>query len=101
MGGGEELQRVVTERINLQYDDQFFGRDSALEEQVLLESLMACLTKLDDESRLLLQQRYMDQRSVRDIANTTSKGYSALTMQLHRIRESLAGCIRRNISSDQ
>ncbi|MCB1095027.1 MAG: sigma-70 family RNA polymerase sigma factor [Verrucomicrobiae bacterium] len=101
VGGGAELQRVVSDRINLQYDDQFSGREAELEEQVLLESLMACLTKLDDKSRMLLQRRYMEQRSVRDIAIETSKGYSALTMQLHRIRESLAECIRRKISRDQ
>lgn len=101
VGGGAELQRVITERINLQYDDQFSSRGAELEEQVLLEFLMGCLSKLDEESRLLLHQRYMEQRSVRDIANEVSKGYSALTMQLHRLRETLAECIRRKISNDQ
>ena len=72
-----------------------------LEEGVLLAALRRCLEKLDQPSRDLLDQRYVAERTVREISAESERGYSALTMQLLRIRKSLAVCIRRQVQTER
>ncbi|MCU0797706.1 MAG: sigma-70 family RNA polymerase sigma factor [Akkermansiaceae bacterium] len=64
-----------------------------------LDALRECLMHVDGPSRDLLQQRYSKGLSVREISASCGRGYSALTMQLHRLRESLAECIRRKLEA--
>jgi RNA polymerase sigma-70 factor, ECF subfamily len=45
----------------------------------------------------LLNQRYLSGKTVREISSASGKGYSALTMQLHRLREILAECVQRKL----
>lgn len=95
VGGGEEIQQVLTEHIDLDYHHD----TAAHGESLLLAALEACLEKLDGPARDLLHQRYTDGCTVRQIAAKHTRGYSALTMQLLRIRASLAACIRRKIDN--
>jgi RNA polymerase sigma-70 factor (ECF subfamily) len=67
-------------------------------DQQLVEALRACLEPLAVPARELLEQRYISGRSVRELAGDTGRGYSSLTMQLHRLRESLATCIASKVS---
>ena len=83
VGGSEELATLVDAAPLLA------GRD----EDRLVEALRACLEPLGGTARDLLEQRYVLERSVRDLAAASGRGYSALTMQLHRLREALADCI--------
>jgi len=62
-----------------------------------LEAMRACLVGIDGPARELLEQRYVVGRTVREISASSGRGYSALTMQLHRLRETLAECIRRKM----
>lgn len=62
-----------------------------------LDALQECLRRIDGPSRELLDARYVKGRSVRELAAESGRGYSALTMQLHRIREALAECVKRKL----
>jgi RNA polymerase sigma-70 factor (ECF subfamily) len=55
--------------------------------------LRDCLEHIEGPSRELLRLRYGEENSVRQLAARLRRGYSALTMQLHRLRELLAHCI--------
>ena len=52
-------------------------------------------------ARELLHRRYGEEESVRDLARRLQRGYSALTMQLHRLREILAECIDRKTGAGE
>lgn len=82
IGGSEELQILVDH-----------GLDQEAHEGELVEVLRECLGELDGPARELMTERYLEGMSVRQLEKKTGRGYSALTMQLHRIRGSLANCI--------
>jgi RNA polymerase sigma-70 factor (ECF subfamily) len=86
IGGNEELQTML---------DQ--GLWAETQDGELLEVLRECLAELDGPARELVGARYLEGATVRDLERKTGRGYSALTMQLHRIRESLAGCMNRKM----
>jgi RNA polymerase sigma-70 factor (ECF subfamily) len=64
-----------------------------------LAALRDCLSLIDGPALKLLNARYLDGVSVKDIAKQTGKGYSALTMQLFRLRELLAACVETEMST--
>jgi RNA polymerase sigma-70 factor (ECF subfamily) len=82
IGGANELQELMDET-----PEPVFATSTNL------EALHLCLGKLDAASRHLLEQRYVAGKTVREMAGETGRGYSALTMQLHRLREILLKCI--------
>ncbi len=90
VGGTEELASLVGADPWLQQRD----------EGHLVDALRACLEPLGDSARELLEQRYVTGRTVRDLAASSGRGYSALTMQLHRLREVLADCIGARVERD-
>jgi RNA polymerase sigma-70 factor (ECF subfamily) len=65
------------------------------------DALAECMRRLPEFSSDLLKQRYALGKSVREIGKETGKGYSALTMQFHRLRELLAECIERKLSGEK
>ena len=81
IGGSEELQALIDAGMGEQIDDG------------LLVALRECLSELDGPVRDLVEDRYLDGATVLELEKKTGRGYSALTMQLHRIRASLAKCI--------
>ncbi|MBK1880967.1 sigma-70 family RNA polymerase sigma factor [Luteolibacter pohnpeiensis] len=96
VGGGEELQSLFTSQIDLSY--QFESSvEPEPEEAVMLAALDNCLSKLGRSARSLLDERYHVGKTVREIADGTSRGYSAIVMQLLRIRKILATCIRQQL----
>lgn len=86
VGGSEELGRLL---------DQDAGGIAT--DRPSLEALAECLRQVEGASRSLLNERYVEGKSVRDLAAQSGRGYSALTMQLHRLREILADCVRRKL----
>ena len=66
-----------------------------------IDALAECLRRMPDQAKALLEERYVTGRSVREIADDSGKGYSALTMQLHRLREMLAECITRELRRNE
>jgi RNA polymerase sigma-70 factor (ECF subfamily) len=85
IGGNEELTALLDQRVAVEYD--------AKRESALLEALRDCLEKIEGPSRELLRLRYGEENSVRELALRFRRGYSALTMQLHRLRELLTRCV--------
>jgi RNA polymerase sigma-70 factor (ECF subfamily) len=93
IGGNDELQALIDR-----------GAETFVtggNERGAIEALRACLARVDGPSRDLLQQRYVTGRTVREISAESGRGYSALTMQLHRLRELLAECIRRRMATTE
>ncbi len=90
IGGNVELQDML--------DREFDQRAKSAQEAPRVDALRRCLAELDEASRAILEARYVDGETVREIEKRTKRGYSALTMQLHRIRTRLAGCIERKLA---
>ena len=65
----------------------------------MIDALKECLECVTGPSRELLEARYMLGETVREISAKTDQGYSALTMQLHRLRKSLADCIETKLET--
>ena len=89
MGGNAELAGLL--------DRQIAHDCSPEREPLLYGALHDCLERIDGPARELLHQRYGEEISVRELADRLQRGYSALTMQLHRLRELLAGCIAEKL----
>lgn len=89
IGGNTELAELL---------DQQIAVECASEREPLLHAaLHDCLERMDGPARELLHRRYGDEESVRELSDRLQRGYSALTMQLHRLREVLAECIGRKM----
>ncbi len=89
IGGNAELAELL---------DQQIAADCTSEREPLLHAaLHDCLERMDGPARELLHRRYGDEESVRELSDRLQRGYSALTMQLHRLREVLAECIGRKM----
>lgn len=86
IGGSEELQVILDA-----------GMDREEDHGALVEALRECVSELGGASRQLVTERYLEGTSVRELESKTGRGYSALTMQLHRIRTSLAACIENKM----
>ncbi len=91
IGGSEELATLVD------CDPLLAG----CHEGDLVEALRACLEPLGAPARALLEQRYVVGRTVRELSASSGRGYSALTMQIHRLREVLATCIGERVARDR
>ncbi|MEP4077247.1 RNA polymerase sigma factor [Haloferula sp.] len=91
VGGVEELQGLMFQEVS---EDGMSGSES-------LEALKECMDKVDGPSRDLLNARYAMGKTVREIEKETGRGYSALTMQLHRLRSSLADCVQQTLQAWQ
>jgi RNA polymerase sigma-70 factor (ECF subfamily) len=88
VGGNDELEAMVDQTIAARCDGRE-GRE--------LSALRDCLETLDGPARALMERRYNDEASVREIAKEQGRGYSAVTMHLHRVRELLANCVRAKL----
>lgn len=91
IGDSEELQTLIDRGA------ESYLADSG--ESLALDALKQCLGKIDGPSRDLLNERYITGRTVREISARSGRGYSALTMQLHRLRETLAACVQRHMET--
>lgn len=89
VGLSEELQTMLEVGLD---DLAAGGEDTAL------DALRECLEELDGPSRDLLQARYTEGVSIEELAGRLGRKASAVTMQLHRLRVQLAGCIQRKLS---
>jgi RNA polymerase sigma-70 factor, ECF subfamily len=63
------------------------------------EALGHCLEKLTADQRTLLHQHYVDGLSLREIANSTRRGESALKMTMLRLRRGLGDCIQHQLGN--
>jgi len=89
IGGDAELQELLG------------AEEEPPQEDETLEALRECLKRIAGPSRELLDSRYVTGKSVRQISAETGRGYSALTMQLHRLRVALGECIKQTMEAWQ
>ncbi len=64
------------------------------------EALELCYQKLNDRQRGMLCQRYTDNQSIVNIAESTSRPVGSIRQTLYLIRRSLAECIRRKLGGE-
>lgn len=68
-------------------------------EEAYVEHLRHCLAKLPDESRELIQQRYFNKLSIRDLARQGQRTETWVAVALHRIRDILRVCMMKEVAS--
>jgi RNA polymerase sigma-70 factor (ECF subfamily) len=90
IGGSEELAAL------LQAADDESGWEQCPES---LEALRYCISRLESVSQLLVRKRYEEGATIEELAELTQRKPSALTMHLHRIRQTLRLCIERKLAA--
>lgn len=87
----DALDRIVVESAvhSLQAQDR---------EEASVERLRACMEKLPEPSRRLVQQRYFHGFSVKEIARLGNKTETAIAVTLFRIRDLLRDCMTREVT---
>jgi RNA polymerase sigma-70 factor (ECF subfamily) len=88
IGGNAELAAMLDEQI---------ASTCGQREPLMHSALRECLEGMDGPARELLHRRYGEEESVRELADRMQRGYSAVTMQLHRLRELLAACVGEKV----
>ena len=81
------LERIATAREDA--DATAAARRAALE---------ACVKKLPESHRSLIQSRYTSEISLKDLAAATATTAAALTMRLQRIRHALLRCVEQALA---
>lgn len=87
VGLGEDLQALL--------DRKCEPAESHGTAEGRLQRLRHCLDRLPEQARELLDARYVQGFSIREISAKQGRGYSALAMQIHRLRDLLLECIER------
>ena len=88
IGLNDELQSLVDARL-----------DCVERESERMGALRECLESLDGPARSLVNERYADGATLDELAARTGRKPSAISMQLHRLRAVLAGCIQRKLTT--
>lgn len=91
IGGDEALQAML--------DGAMERWEAAADEGPRAVALADCLTGVDGPARDLLNARYVEGLSLEELCARTGRKQSALTMKLHRLRQSLAECIERKMAA--
>jgi DNA-directed RNA polymerase specialized sigma24 family protein len=68
-------------------------------EEAYVEHLRACLDKLPEASRKLIQQRYFNKTSIRNLARINNRTETWTAVALFRIRDLLKDCMMREVTS--
>lgn len=66
-----------------------------------LEALRGCLEELPPRGRALVAEHYDQGRSLRSIARDRERAPSTLRVMLHRLRDTLRGCIERRLARSE
>jgi len=90
IGGDEALQAML---------DGAMARWEEADEGPRAVALAECLGVVDGPARELLNARYVEGLSLEELCARTGRKQSALTMKLHRLRQSLAACIERKMAA--
>ncbi len=90
--GEDELDRIVLDAAmnSVQAQDR---------EEEYVDHLRHCLTKLPEESRQLIQQRYYNKLSIRELAQIHHKTETWVAVALFRVRDILRDCMMKEVAS--
>lgn len=86
IGGNDVVLEYLNERASKSEDAQLQGP--------VFDALDLCMNELDEGPRRLIEMRYAEGMSIRDIGNAVGGKHSAITMKLHRLRSMLFDCIQ-------
>jgi len=92
VGGSEELEALL-QGCEYEGNGLWDGRADAL------EALRHCIALLAPSNRDLVQGRYEDGTSIKNLATASGHKVSATSMRLHRIRATLKTCIEGRIGA--
>ncbi len=65
-----------------------------------LQALRHCLRQLDSETRVLVRQRYEEERALAAIADCQGKPLGTIKKRLYTVREWLRRCVRRSLHEE-
>jgi len=88
----DELDRIVLQSV-------MNSAKAQDREEAYVEHLRNCLAKLPEESRELIQQRYFNRSSIRELARLNSRTETWVAVALFRIRDILRDCMMREVAS--
>jgi RNA polymerase sigma-70 factor (ECF subfamily) len=91
IGANEELQSLIDAQLEKDFHQQ--------DESERMTALRDCLEQLEPPARQLLHDRYADETPLDDLAQRLGRKTSAVSMQLHRLRQMLATCIETKVSA--
>ena len=91
VGLNDELQAMLDTQLDAGCHS---GRESER-----MYALRECMEELDGPARALIRERYSDGTSLDELAARLGRKTSAVSMQLHRLRELLAGCIGQRLAA--
>lgn len=86
-------QMVALDGLQELVDRQVEALHETLAEADRYAAMQECLKRLDDGALRLVKARYEDEVDVAELCRRTGKKHSAVTMQLHRIRQQLRTCV--------
>jgi RNA polymerase sigma-70 factor, ECF subfamily len=89
---------VLPEPLLEQLAADFALRDRAADQRLLY--LAECKDALSPEDRQLLEQRYVDNLRVRELAKRLAQSENSVSKSLGRIRRVLLACIERRIAAE-
>ncbi len=83
--------------------------DSLIERQARLDeesddrrnALMGCVEKLPEKDRRLLDQRYQQQKTIRQVARESGRSEDALYQSLTRLRRALLDCVEKTLAAGE
>lgn len=90
IGMNEDLQALL--------DSQLSGGVFAEREPEVFCALRDCLEGLDGPARELVHRRYSEGATIEELSRMLQRKASAVSMQLHRLRLALAGCIESRMA---
>ena len=91
-----KLQRSpihAVEEITLLADNALIQEESDDRDEARMAAMQHCLGKLEEPARNLIRMRYEEDLPVQEIGTRLQRKHSALTMALHRLRQSLRDCV--------
>jgi RNA polymerase sigma-70 factor, ECF subfamily len=95
-----KLQRSpnsTVEEIALLADDALIQDEPDDRDEARMAAMQLCLGKLEAPARDLIRLRYEEDLSLQEIGMRLNRKHSALTMALHRLRQSLRDCVEAQL----
>ena len=90
-----QFSEALMARVASEYEQQMVQQDARQ------EALTRCLAKLSEKERHLVQQRYQNNSSVKQIAGVVGRPAKSIYRSLERIRERLLECVQRVVAAGE
>lgn len=91
-----DAKLVFSDELELAMEQELASTNTQLDQQH--EALQICLRKLRPKDRDLLLHRYASGGTLKDFADQFGRSVNGLKVTLHRLRNTLLECVRRQMS---